>query len=154
MAVSRIARPASSGIQLPIIGIGGVSTWEDAAEMIIAGATGVGVCTAAMVEGPRIFRKLVTGLDKYLNEQKVTMDELRGTGIEGMRQVNEMALQPLLVTIEPSLCNQCNICQTVCPVQAVRQGDGYNYIVREECINCGFCVANCPENAITVAVAG
>jgi dihydroorotate dehydrogenase/NAD-dependent dihydropyrimidine dehydrogenase PreA subunit len=139
--------------RLPIIGIGGVSTWQDAAEMIIAGATGIGVCSAAMVEGPKIFHKLTRGLDTYLADQHVTMDELRGAGIEGMRQVNDMALIPLRVNIDEGLCNQCNICHTVCPVQAVHQGSGFNYIVHEECINCCFCMANCPENAITVELA-
>jgi len=143
----------SKRTKLPIIGIGGVSTWEDAVEMIIAGATAVGVCTAAMVEGPRIFRKLVKGLDAFLKDQEITMEELRGSGLEGMRQVNEMALQPLVVSIDEGLCNQCNICYTVCPVQAVRQADGYNYIVHEECIQCTFCINNCPEDAISVVVA-
>jgi len=136
--------------KLPIIGIGGVATWEDCVEMIIAGSTGVGVCTAAMVEGPRIFPKLVKGLKAYLEDQEITMDELRGSGLEGMRQVNEMALQPLMVSINEEKCTQCNICYTVCPVQAVRQAEGYNYIVHEECINCGFCANNCPEDAIVI----
>jgi len=137
--------------RLPIIGIGGVATWEDAVEMIIAGATAVGICTAAMVEGPKIFPRLVKGLATFLEEQGVTMEELRGSGLEGMRQVNEMALHRLHMTIDKDLCTQCNICDTVCPVQAVRQGEGYNFIVDEECINCGFCAANCPEEAIRVA---
>lgn len=135
---------------LPIIGIGGVVTWEDAVEMIIAGATAVGVCTAAMVEGPRIFPKLVKGLKAYLEDQGITMDELRGSGPEGICQVNEMALRPLKVSIDKEKCNQCNICYTVCPVQAVRQAEDHNYIVHEECVNCAFCANNCPEDAITV----
>jgi dihydroorotate dehydrogenase subfamily 1 len=139
---------------LPIIGIGGVSTWEDAAEMIIAGATGIGVCTAAMVEGPAIFPKLVKGLGNYLEGQGMTMDQLRGTGLEGMRQVNDMALQPLLVTIDRERCNQCDVCYVVCPVQAVRRADGYDYIVQEECIQCTFCVNSCPTHVIDVAVRG
>jgi dihydroorotate dehydrogenase (NAD+) catalytic subunit len=139
--------------KLPIIGIGGVSSWEDAAEMIIAGATGIGVCTAAMVQGPAIFPKLVRGLEEYLDDQGVTMAELRGTGLEGMQQVNEMARQPLYVDIDPELCNKCDNCYVVCPVQAVRQAENYNYIVHEECIQCTFCVNNCPQNAITVSVA-
>ena len=138
--------------KLPIIGIGGVSSWTDAAEMIIAGATGIGVCTAAMVEGPKVFPKLVKGLNKYLKDQQITMEELRGTGLEGIRQVNEMSLQPLRVSIDEDLCTQCNICYIVCPVQAVYQADTYNYIVHEECIQCTFCVNNCPEDAIAVAV--
>ena len=138
--------------KLPIIGIGGVSKWQDAAEMIIAGATGIGVCTAAMVEGPRVFPKLVNGLSKYLGDQQVTMEELRGTGLEGIRQVNEMAMQPLRVSIDEDLCTQCNICYIVCPVQAVYQGDIAHHIVHEECIQCTFCVNNCPEDAIAVTV--
>jgi dihydroorotate dehydrogenase subfamily 1 len=140
--------------KLPIIGIGGVATWEDAAEMIIGGATGVGVCTAAMVEGPKIFSKLVKGLGEWLEDQGSTMDELRGSGLEGMRQVNEMALQPLRVSIDPDTCDQCDICRTVCPVQAIRQAEGYNYIVQEECIQCTFCVNSCPTHVIDVAVRG
>jgi dihydroorotate dehydrogenase subfamily 1 len=140
--------------RLPIIGIGGVRSWEDAVEMIIAGATGVGVCTAAMVEGPAIFPKLVKGLAKYLQDQDLTMVQLRGTGLEGMRQVNDLALQPLLVSIDRERCNQCDICYTVCPVQAVRRADGYDYIVHEECIQCTFCVNNCPTHAIDVSVQG
>ena len=140
--------------KLPIIGIGGVATWEDAVEMIIAGATGVGVCTAAMVEGPRIFPKLVKGLGSYLQEQGLTMEELRGSGLEGMAQVNEMARQPLLVSIEREACNQCDICYTVCPVQAIRRADGYNWIEQEECIQCTFCLNYCPTDAISVRVVG
>jgi len=140
--------------KLPIIGIGGVSTWEDAVEMIIAGATGVGVCTAAMVEGPRIFPKLVKGLGSYLQDQGLTMEELRGSGLEGMAQVNEMARQPLLVSIEREACNQCDVCYTVCPVQAIRRADGYNWIEHEECIQCTFCLNYCPTDAISVRVVG
>ena len=138
---------------LPIIGIGGVHTWEDAVEMIIAGATGIGVCTAAMVDGPGVFPKLTRGLGDYLQSQNVTMEELRGSGLEEMRRLAEMALQPLLVSIDKERCNACNRCYVVCPVQAVRQADGYNYIVHEECINCAFCADNCPEDAISVAIA-
>jgi dihydroorotate dehydrogenase (NAD+) catalytic subunit len=136
---------------LPIIGIGGVGTWEDAVEMIIAGAMGVGVCTAAMVEGPRLFGKLVTGLEKYLQDQGTTMDELRGSGLRGIDEVNRMALQPVRVSIDRELCNKCNVCFTVCPVQAIRQLEEYNDIVPEECIQCTMCVNYCSENAISVA---
>jgi len=144
----------SKRTRLPVIGIGGVSTWEDAAEMIIAGATGVGVCTAAMVEGPRVFPKLVKGLTAYLEDQGLTMDELRGSGLEGMKEVNELALQPLMVSIDREGCNQCDVCYTVCPVQAIRRADGYNWIVQEECIQCTFCLNYCPTDAISVTVVG
>jgi len=136
---------------LPIIGIGGVSNWQAAAEMVIAGATGIGVCTAAMVQGPSVFPKLVKGLGSYLDEQGLTMEELRGSGLEGMSQVNEMARRALRVSIDPERCDQCDICYTVCPVQAVRRAETHNYIVHEECIQCTMCVNYCPQDAIDVA---
>ena len=139
---------------LPIIGIGGVNRWEDAAEMIIAGATAVGVCSAAMVKGPQIFTKLSEGLRKYLAEASVTMADLRGTGLAGIEAVKEMASKPLLVTIDPEVCNQCDKCKTVCPVQAIWTPDeDYNAIRQEECINCGFCRDTCPKDAIYIATA-
>lgn len=139
--------------KLPIIGIGGVVNWQDSVEMIIAGSTGIGVCTAAMVEGPAIFPKLVKGLSEYLQSQGVSMEELRGSGLEGMQKVNEMALKPLRVSIDPDTCNLCDVCETVCPVQAVRRADTHCYIIDEECTKCTMCVNYCPTDAINVSIA-
>jgi dihydroorotate dehydrogenase (NAD+) catalytic subunit len=47
-----------SAVNIPIIGCGGVTSGEDALELIMAGADGVQVCTAAMVEGPRAFQRI------------------------------------------------------------------------------------------------
>ncbi|MBC7262993.1 MAG: dihydroorotate dehydrogenase [Chloroflexi bacterium] len=45
-------------VNIPIIGCGGVTSGEDALEMIMAGADAVQICTAAMVEGPSVFRRI------------------------------------------------------------------------------------------------
>ena len=139
---------------LPIIGIGGVTNWRGAVEMIIAGATGVGLCTAPMVKGPTIFPKLVKGLSNYLEGQGMTMEELRGTGLRGIEEMQQMAAQPLRVSIDQETCTQCGICKTVCPVQAVYVEDDRYFIVHEECVECTFCVNNCPVDAIEAQVVG
>ena len=48
--------------QLPVSGIGGVSTWRDAAEFILLGCGTVQVCTAAMHYGFRIVEDMADGL--------------------------------------------------------------------------------------------
>jgi dihydroorotate dehydrogenase (NAD+) catalytic subunit len=48
----------------PIIGVGGVMNWRDAAEMILAGATAVGVGTASMADA-RAPEKIARGLGKW-----------------------------------------------------------------------------------------
>lgn len=54
--------------QTPIIGIGGVLTWEDAAEFILAGASAVQMGTALFAD-PRSPLKVVRGLEKWVREQ-------------------------------------------------------------------------------------
>ena len=45
----------SRAVRIPVIGIGGVTGGRDAAEMIMAGATAVGVGTAVYHRGPEVF---------------------------------------------------------------------------------------------------
>ena len=67
----------SSRLEIPVIGVGGVSTWEDAVEMIMAGACAVQVGTA-LQRGYEVFRELTEGLSCYLERKKMTLEELRG----------------------------------------------------------------------------
>ncbi|MCJ7618835.1 MAG: 4Fe-4S binding protein [Anaerolineae bacterium] len=135
---------------LPIIGLGGVARWQDAVEMVIAGATGIGVCTAAMTRGPEIFTELKNGLAAYLRDQKVTLDQLRGTGLEGMKRVNQRGLAELLVEIDAGECTMCGTCATVCQVEAPRGREDAYWINPDICVKCGMCVHYCPVSCIEV----
>lgn len=55
----------------PIIGTGGVLTGEDALEMMMAGATLVGVGTGLYYHGPGIFKKITDEMDQWCRENKV-----------------------------------------------------------------------------------
>jgi dihydropyrimidine dehydrogenase (NAD+) subunit PreA len=47
----RVVAEIAMGVDIPICGIGGISTWKDAVEYFMLGAGVVQVCTAAMWEG-------------------------------------------------------------------------------------------------------
>jgi dihydroorotate dehydrogenase (NAD+) catalytic subunit len=136
--------------KLPIIGLGGVARWQDAAEMVIAGATGIGVCTAAMTRGPEIFSELKKGLAAYLQDQKVTLDQLRGTGLEGMKRVNARGVAELLVEIDSDECSMCGTCSVVCQVQAPQEKEEAYWIDPDVCVRCGMCIHYCPVGCIAV----
>lgn len=53
---------------VPIVGIGGVLTWEDAAEFILAGASAVEMGTALFVD-PRSPLKVIAGLERWVRDQ-------------------------------------------------------------------------------------
>lgn len=64
--------------KIPIIGLGGVLGWEDAAEFVLAGATAVGVGTGLFAD-PTCPKRIVRGLEKWVGEQKkASIDELVG----------------------------------------------------------------------------
>ncbi len=76
-----VARPAG----VPIVGLGGVMGWRDAAEFILAGATAVGMGTALFVD-PRAPVAVVKGLEKWVSRQGCTsVRELVGAMREGAR---------------------------------------------------------------------
>ena len=66
--VAEIAR-ARKHAGLPISGIGGVTTWRDAAEFMALGAGNVQVCTAAMTYGFKIVQEMISGLSQYMDEK-------------------------------------------------------------------------------------
>ncbi|HIJ98512.1 TPA: dihydroorotate dehydrogenase [archaeon] len=56
-------------VRIPVIGTGGVLSGEDAAELMMAGATAVGMGTAAINEGPNAFKRISNELDKFLHRK-------------------------------------------------------------------------------------
>lgn len=65
-------------VTIPIIGMGGVTTSDDALQIIMAGATLYGVGTGIMYQGIEIFNKINNGIKDFLKEKKFTYQELIG----------------------------------------------------------------------------
>lgn len=66
--VHEVHRNVARQAGVPIIGLGGVMTWEDAAELILAGASAVGIGTALFVD-PTLPRRISSGLEKWIARQ-------------------------------------------------------------------------------------
>ena len=74
----RMVYQVAQAVKLPLIGMGGISTAEDAIEMILAGATAVSVGTANFVD-PRATEKIVAGIEAYMRKYGVKdINELIG----------------------------------------------------------------------------
>jgi dihydroorotate dehydrogenase (NAD+) catalytic subunit len=69
----------SESVRIPIIGTGGITTGKDALEMVMAGATGIGVGTAVFYRGVNVFRKICSEMEQWMKKNKVkSLDEIRG----------------------------------------------------------------------------
>jgi dihydroorotate dehydrogenase (NAD+) catalytic subunit len=65
----------ASNLDIPVIGVGGVSSWEDAVEMMMAGAKAVQVGTA-LYRGYEVFKEITDGLSSYLDRKSLGLEDL------------------------------------------------------------------------------
>lgn len=61
----------SKKLEVPVIGCGGVSSWRDVVEYMIAGASAVQIGSVLGSSGPRIFNEITTGLKKYVEKKQL-----------------------------------------------------------------------------------
>ena len=73
----RMTHQVCKSVNIPVIGMGGITSGKDAAEFILAGASAVQIGTVNFMDpmaAPRIIREL----EEYLEEKDMTLDEIRG----------------------------------------------------------------------------
>jgi len=156
--VAEIARdPETYG--LPISGIGGVTTWRDAAEFMALGAGNVQVCTAAMVYGFKIVEEMISGLSNWMDEKGyATLDDFSGRAVRNVTDWQYLNLNYITkARIDQEKCISCGRCHIACEDtshQAImKEKDGLRHfeVMDDECVGCNLCVNVCPvEDCITM----
>ncbi len=70
----RMVWQVAEGVSIPVIGIGGITTPEDAIEFLLAGATAIQVGTANFIN-PQATEEITQGIEAYLNENGIASIE-------------------------------------------------------------------------------
>jgi dihydropyrimidine dehydrogenase (NAD+) subunit PreA len=157
--VGEIARDSSLR-GLPISGIGGISTWRDAAEFFSLGAGNVQVCTAAMTHGFKIVDDMITGLSNWMDSKNyATLRDFQGAAVKNFVHWDDLNLNyKSIAKIDQSLCIKCGKCYAACEdtshqsIAAIRENGARRYeIIDEECVGCNLCAHVCPvDHCITM----
>jgi len=156
--VAEIARdPETYG--LPISGIGGVTTWRDAAEFLALGAGNVQVCTAAMTYGFKIVEEMITGLSDWMDAKgHRSLDDICGRAVGNVTDWQYLNLNYIAkARIDQDLCIKCGRCHIACEdtshqaITSVVNGIRHVEVMEDECVGCNLCVNVCPvEDCITL----
>ena len=145
----------------PISGIGGISTWRDAVEFMLLGASNVQVCTAAMKHGFRIVSDMCDGMSNWMDEKGFkTIDDFVGKSIQKITHWEDLDLNfHIVAKIDQEKCIHCGLCYIACEDTShqsidIRQGMPYNtYTIKEEeCVGCNLCKIMCPVSDCIIMV--
>ncbi len=145
---------------IPVSGIGGISTWKDAVEFMLMGAGNVQVCTAVMKHGFKIINDLCGGLNNWMDEKGfATLEDFRGLSLNKVTHWEALDLNYHIVArIDQDKCIHCGLCYISCEDAAhqsisITKGIPYNkYMIKEnECVGCNLCKLVCPvEDCISM----
>ena len=146
--------------RVPVSGIGGVSTWKDAVEFMLLGASNVQVCTAVMKHGFRIVEDMCEGMNNWMDEKGYkTIYDFIGKSVNNITHWEDLDINyHHIAKINQDKCIHCGLCYIACEDtshQAINleYGNPYNnYSVKDDdCVGCNLCKLVCPvDNCITM----
>ena len=138
-----------------ISGIGGIETWEDAAEFLLLGATTLQVTTSIMQYGYRIVEDMKNGLEHYMEEQGVdSLMDLIGVANANIIPAENLDRDYVLYPdIDTEKCIGCGRCYVSC-YDGAHQAISWDEENRKpscdhnKCVGCHLCALVCPVKAI------
>jgi dihydropyrimidine dehydrogenase (NAD+) subunit PreA len=158
-----VSTVANDNLGVPISGIGGIETWQDAAEYILLGARSVQVCTGIMKYGFRIVEDMIDGLSNWMDEKGFAqVSDFSGRSASRLGTFGDLDIMYRTVAeIDYSQCIYCNRCYIACEDglhQAIelaeRDGRTAPRIKEDECVGCRMCELICPTRCIKMVERG
>ena len=140
---------------LPILGMGGITSWEDAAQYITLGADVVQLCTEVMINGFGIINGLKSGLLNYLERKSMNnISELKNIAIPKIISHEKLNKDyHIYPKIDNEKCGKCGKCVKICSeseYHALKKEENIIELDKNACEGCSLCSHICPQSAITM----
>lgn len=141
---------------LPILGMGGITNWQDTVQYIAAGSDAVQICTEVMVNGYGIINGLKTGLLNYLESKGMSdiseLKDIAANKITTHEKLNKN--YRLFPVIDNDKCIACGKCVNICSESehcALSKENNEINLNKDSCEGCSLCSHVCPKEAIKMS---
>jgi dihydroorotate dehydrogenase subfamily 1 len=143
--IAEIAR----AVDIPVIGVGGITSGEDVIEFTMVGASAVEVCTASILEGDTVYGKIAKQTESWLDEHGYdSLDDIRGKALPHLDGSATLTPPP---SVDMEKCTLCGLCPKSCVYGAItvdKKKDLFE-IDKDLCQACGMCISVCPYHALS-----
>jgi len=152
----------------PVVGVGGIERGVDAIKFFMAGASLVGVCSAAIKRGHGVYGRIAGEIAEWLDDRG-SLEEIiglyhkkvsegragqgEGAGKGGGRPgehgaPNDTAEHPV-IAVSAEKCTGCGACTKRCIHEALHLEGEVCTVLTNRCIGCGFCRDFCSYGAMS-----
>lgn len=152
--VLKMVLDITDAVKIPVIGIGGISTAEDAIAYIMAGASAVELASAPTMYGYERYEEIVEGIEAFMKRKGYnSLDDFRGLAhqriAERAASGKNIIHDVVLPVRDKAKCDGCGVCYMACAYGAIYMGERYAEFTPEHCEGCGLCSSVCPKKAIS-----
>ena len=134
-------------VDVPFVGVGGVSSACDVVEIVMAGATCVGMVAASLLKGHSIVDRVAKEPRQLL--AKLDVEDINIARWLTHREVLQFSTKyELRSRIDYDLCDCCKLCSKVCFVRAITDTGERVVANRKRFVSCALCASMCSAETV------
>lgn len=145
---------ASREVNIPVISTGGLGEWKDAVEVMMWGASALGVCTAVMWYGWDVVTSMVDGIEKFMGEAGYARtSDFVGCAqkyvISSDKLITPENYHQVVAVVDTEKCIGCGKCEKPGHCEAITMVNRKAVVDNSLCVGCHICASLCPVQAIS-----
>lgn len=147
-------------VKIPVIGIGGIFTYDDCVRYMMGGSTLTGLCSAVYSRGVGVLKEAIDGMNEFMDRKGYkTVKDFQGIAVPQFSYIRDWPREewmaertPVIPLFNKENCTNCGICEKLCAYAAITSSKDKETgpIINEHCMGCGWCMGHCPKSAVTM----
>lgn len=147
-------------VKTPVIGIGGIFTWDDCVRYMMGGAAVSGMCSAVYSRGVGVLKDAIDGMSEFMDRKGYgSVKDFTGICVPEFSYIRDYPREELMSEVSPVVamfdmdkCNNCGICEKLCPYAAIGSDEDKVLSTNAYCMGCGWCMGHCTKDAIRMVL--